>query len=83
MLLYVVAISLLLVWISLMVNEYNFLSNILGQEQADGCKLISHGILITLQDSSPTGTSDLISYIELKNELPPQPLNRCNSDCKT
>lgn len=57
MLLYVVAISLLLVWICLMVNEYNFLSNILRQEQADGCKLISHGILITLQDSSPTGTT--------------------------
>lgn len=39
----------------------------LRQEQADGCKLISHGILITFQDSNPTGTGALISYIELNN----------------
>lgn len=67
---HVIAISLLLFVISLAVNGYNFLCtfvNILRQEQADGCKLISHGILITFQGSSPTGTSALISYIELNN----------------
>lgn len=43
------------------------LLNILRQEQADGCKQISYGILITFQDSNPTGTVALISCVELNN----------------
>lgn len=39
--------------------------NILRKEKADGCELISQGILITFQDSNSTGTSALIARIEL------------------
>lgn len=78
----VVAIRLLLWWISLVVNEYNFLFEHI-EARADGCKLIFLGILIRLQDSNSTWTGDLIPYVEHMSERPQQPLNRCNTGCKT
>lgn len=56
--------------IPLPLNGINFLCtlvNILREELADGCTLISYGVLITFQGSNPTGTSALISYIKLNN----------------
>lgn len=67
---YAIAISQLLFGIYLasnVVSSVDIFFNILRQDQADGCKLISHGILITFQDSNPTGSSVLISNTELNN----------------
>lgn len=66
---YAIAVSYYLgfIWPAMLFPLCTFFFNILRQDQADGCKLISHGTLITFQDSNPTGSSALISNTELNN----------------